>query len=129
MMILRLKDTPSKEEYASQFTVLFIHFRSLSSLVAAFSFALKMHFLLLTTFTVCHALHDCLFSIEFLILSNCLKCIWIVLFGMCWLVLSELFQVSWNWHLLHFFYWVRMLFLKLFFFLITNDSHGTLFCL
>ena len=76
--------------FSCRFLKCSFHFRSLSSWQATFSFALKMHFLLLTTFTVCHALHDCLFSIEFLILSNCLKCIWIVLFGMCWLVLSEL---------------------------------------
>ena len=38
------------------------------SWLAAFSSALEVLFLLLTLFTVCHAIHDCLSSNEFLIL-------------------------------------------------------------
>ena len=38
-----------------------------SSLLAAFSLALAVFFLLLTLFTFCHAIVDCLFSIESLI--------------------------------------------------------------
>ena len=37
--------------------------------LTAFSFALKVLFLLLTSFIVCHAIRDCLSSTEFLILS------------------------------------------------------------
>ena len=43
-------------------------FWSLFSWLATFSFALKVIFLLLTSFTVCHAYFDCLISTEFLIL-------------------------------------------------------------
>ena len=40
-----------------------------SSWLAAFSSALESLFLLLTSLTVCHAIHDCLSCTEFLILS------------------------------------------------------------
>ena len=44
------------------------HFSSFSCWLAAFSFALKVFFLPLTSFTVCHANYDCLSSTKFLIL-------------------------------------------------------------
>ena len=53
---------------SSRFLKCSFHFWCLSSWLAAFSFALKVLFLVLTSFTVCHTNCNCSFSTKFLIL-------------------------------------------------------------
>ena len=69
------------------------HFWSLSSCLAAFSFAFEVFFLLLTSFTIFHTIHDCLSSTEFLILF-----IWPWMYSSC----SYLVCVSSLWAFLSF---------------------------
>ena len=54
--------------FLSRFLKCSFHFTSHSSLPVAFSFALNAVFSPFTSFSVCHAIHDYLFSTEFLIL-------------------------------------------------------------
>ena len=55
-------------EFPSRFLKCSFHFYILSSWLTAFSFILKMFCILLTSFTVCHTIHDCLSSTKLLIL-------------------------------------------------------------
>ena len=68
------------ESFLSRFLKYSFHFTSLSSRLAAFSFALDELFLPFTSFTVCHAIRDRLSSTEFLILS-----IWPCMYSNCFL--------------------------------------------
>ena len=54
--------------FLSRFLICSFHLWSLSSWLAAFHFVLEMLFLLLTSFTVCHANHLCPSYTKFLIL-------------------------------------------------------------
>ena len=64
--------------FPSRFSKCCFHTFILSCWFAAFSFALAVLFLLLTSFIVCSAILDCLSSTEFLILS-----IWFCMYSVC----------------------------------------------
>ena len=102
-------------------------------------FLLGKQFLVLSSlcssFSSLHLLSTMLFVIVYLQLNFWfywfdLECIPITLFGICCLVVSEFSKVSAHWHVLNFFYWVRIFFffkLSHFFFSITtSDTHGIL---
>ena len=71
-------------DFLSRFLKYSFHICICSSWLAAFSFSLEEPFLLITSFTVCHAIHDCLSSTKFLIL---LIWSWMCSFCSCWYVL------------------------------------------
>ena len=77
--------------FLSRFLKCSFHFGSLSPLLKAFSFAPDVLFLLLTSFTICHSLRNCLFSTEFLLLS-----IWPWMYSKCpfWFFLLVLSRIS-----------------------------------
>ena len=56
-------------EFPSRFLKCYFYFWSLSSWLSAFSITLMFLFFPLSSFTVCHAEHDCLYSTKFLILE------------------------------------------------------------
>ena len=64
--------------FPSRFSKCYFHSFILSCWFAAFSFALAVFFLLLTSFIVCQAILDCLSSTESLILS-----IWFWMYSVC----------------------------------------------
>ena len=64
--------------FPSRFSKCCFHSFTLSCWLAAFNFALAVLFLLLTSFIVCQAILDCLFSTESLILS-----IWFCIYSVC----------------------------------------------
>ena len=55
-------------EFPCRFMECSFHICICFSRLTAFNFAIKVFFLLFTSFTVCHAIHNCLSSIEFLML-------------------------------------------------------------
>ena len=111
-------------EFPSRFSKCSFH-SCISSCLAAFSFVLNVVFLLLSSFIVCHSIRDCLSSTKFLILL-----IWLCMYSCSFLyvlVLSGFSYASAHWHLLGFFYYVRILFSRyVAFFPTTNDSNVTL---
>ena len=74
--------------FPSRFLKFSFHMFIGSSWLAAVSLALEMLFLSLTSFTVCHAIRDCLSSTEFLILL-----IWSWIYSICsfWYVIITSF--------------------------------------
>ena len=105
-------------------------FPQVYSILLAFSLALAVLFLLLTSFIVCYAILDCLSSTESLILS-----IWFYMYSVCsfrnmlansfraFLSFRELLLVGF--FLLH----LEAAFTSAHFSLTANFSHGTLLCL
>ena len=57
-------------EFSNRFLKCSFHIYICSSWLAAFDFALEVLFILLTSFTVCHAIRDCLSFTKFLILLS-----------------------------------------------------------
>ena len=112
--------------FPSRYLKCSFHFCIRSSWLVAFSSALEMLFLLLTSFTVCHAVQGCLSSTEFLILL-----IWPWMYSICsfWYVsICSLYAFLSFWALGSLYYvGIRLScsFVRLF--LTVNDSHGTLF--
>ena len=119
--------------FLSKFSKCCSHWCNHSSWLVAFSLAFIVLFLLLTLFTVCHAIRDCLSSTEFLILL-----IWFYMYSVCsfrhTLVNSFCAFLSfWAFILVGFFllHW-EVVFISVRFFLTANVSYGTLglaFCL
>ena len=100
-----------------------IHF----SWLVAFSLAFAVLFLLLTSFTVCHAILDCLSSIKFVILS-----IWFRMHSVCSFryMLANSFCTFLSFRVLllvgFFLLHLEAIFTSAHFFLTANVSHGTL---
>ena len=69
-------------EFPMRFLERSFHICNRSSWLVVFSFALEVLFFLLTSFTVCHDIRDCLYPSEFLILINSLN-IFFLLFVVC----------------------------------------------
>ena len=97
-------------DFPKRFLKCSFHMCIRSSWLAVFSLVLEMHFLLRTSFTVCHAIRDSLSSTEFLILL-----IWHSRHSVCsfWHVFDIPFRsslVSERWHYLGYFYYIGMLF-------------------
>ena len=95
--------------------------------LVAFSLAFAVLFLLLTSFTVCHAILDCLFSTESLILS-----IWFCMYSVCSFryVLANSFSTFLSFRALvlvgFFLLHLGTVFTSARFSLTANVSHGTL---
>ena len=68
LIILVIGSSVTLEEFPSKLLKCSFHICIRSSWRAAFIFPLRVLFRLLTSFTVCYAIHDCLLSTEFLIL-------------------------------------------------------------
>ena len=119
--------------FPSKFSKCCFHRCIHSCWLVAFSLAFTVFFLLLTSFTVCHPILDCLSSTESLILL-----IWFCKYSVCsfrymlansfWVFLSFRALVLVGFFLLH----LEAVFTSARFFLTANVSHGTLglaFCL
>ena len=113
--------------FPSKFSKYYFHRCIRSSWLVVFSLALAVLFLLLTSFTVCHAILDCLSSTESPILL-----IWFCMYFVCsfWYMLINLFcaflsfraLISVGFLLLH----LEAVFTSARFFLTVNVSHRTL---
>ena len=87
---------------------MFFHISIRFSWLVAFSVALGVFFLLFTSLTVCKAIHDCLYSTEFLIL---LILLWMYSSGSFWYVLVSSLCAFLSFYIsISFFYYIRMLF-------------------
>ena len=127
LIILMIGSCVTFRGLPSKFSKCCFHRCICSSGLVAFSFAFTMLFLLLTSFTVCHAILDCLSSTESLILL-----IWFCMYSVCsfrymlansfcaFLSFSALILVGF--FLLH----LEAVFTSAHFFLIAYVSHGTL---
>ena len=112
--------------FPSKFLKCHFHRCIRSSWLATFSLALATLFLLLTSFTICHAILDCLSSTEFLILL-----IWFWMYSVCsfrytLVILFCAFLSFWVLILVGFLLLHReVVFTPAHFFLNTSVSHGT----
>ena len=70
IMIFRIGLSVIWRRFPRRFLKCSFHFRRLSSWQEAFRFALDVLFFLITSFTVCHAIYNCLSCTEFLIFIN-----------------------------------------------------------
>ena len=107
-------------DFLSRFLKCSFHISIHSSGLAAFSLALNVFFLLLTLFTVCHVIWDCLSSTESLILL-----IWFWMYSICFFCNALI--SFWALTLVGFLLLHRVAIFTLSrFFLIANVSHGIL---
>ena len=113
--------------FPSKFSKCCFHSCICSSWLVAFSLAFEVLFLVLTSFTICHAIWDCLSSTESLILL-----IWFCMYSVCsfrYMLANSFcaFLSFWVLILVGFFLLpLEAVFTPACFFLIANVSHGTL---
>ena len=112
--------------FLSKFSKYCFHSCIRSCWLVALSLAFAMHFFLLTLFTVCHVIIDCLSSTESLIIL-----IWFCMYSVCSsrYMLANSFCSFSSFSaliLVGFFYCIWKQFSRLCFFLTANVSHGTL---
>ena len=113
--------------FLSKFSKCCFHSYIRSSWLVAFSLAFTMLLLLLTSFTVCHAILDCLSLTESLILL-----IWFWMYFVCsfWYTLANSFCAFLSFRALvlvgSFLLHLEAVFTSAHFFLTANDSHGIL---
>ena len=78
LLIFVIVSSVTLREFSSRFLKCSFHMCIHSSWLTAFSLTLEVLFLLLTSFTVCHTVWDCLFSNKFLILL-----VWSWMYSVC----------------------------------------------